>query len=78
MRINTPCRSAKCSHSQCFDATSWYAMMQQTTTWYDPPARLSNVSSIYCLNTLLRLCPVCENVLDWRELIIDGYDNISL
>ncbi|KAJ6452023.1 PINIT domain-containing protein [Mycena vitilis] len=52
MRIQTPCRSSKCSHSQCFDATSWYSMMQQTTTW---------------------LCPVCENVLDWRELIIDGY-----
>ncbi|KAJ6523984.1 PINIT domain-containing protein [Mycena capillaripes] len=52
MRINTPCRSAKCTHSQCFDAMSWYSMMQQTTTW---------------------LCPVCENVLDWRELIIDGF-----
>ncbi|KAJ7151838.1 PINIT domain-containing protein [Mycena crocata] len=52
MRISTPCRSAKCTHSQCFDATSWFAMMQQTTTW---------------------LCPVCETVLDWRELIIDGY-----
>ncbi|KAJ7021311.1 PINIT domain-containing protein [Mycena alexandri] len=52
MRIRTPCRSIKCTHSQCFDANSWYAVMQQTTTW---------------------LCPVCENVLDWRELIIDGY-----
>ncbi|KAF8149285.1 PINIT domain-containing protein [Mycena galopus ATCC 62051] len=52
MRITTPCRSAKCTHSQCFDATSWYSMMEQTTTW---------------------LCPVCENVLDWRELIIDGF-----
>ncbi|KAJ7093396.1 PINIT domain-containing protein [Mycena belliarum] len=52
MRISTPCRSSKCTHSQCFDATSWYSMMQQTTTW---------------------LCPVCENTLDWRELIIDGY-----
>ncbi|KAF7349619.1 E3 SUMO-protein ligase pli1 [Mycena sanguinolenta] len=52
MRINTPCRSARCTHSQCFDATSWYSMMEQTTTW---------------------LCPVCENVLDWRELIIDGF-----
>ncbi|KAJ7839121.1 PINIT domain-containing protein [Mycena olivaceomarginata] len=41
MRITTPCRSAKCTHSQCFDATS--------------------------------LCPVCENVIDWRELIIDGF-----
>ncbi|KAJ7101987.1 PINIT domain-containing protein [Mycena epipterygia] len=52
MRISMPCRSAKCTHSQCFDATSWYSVMQQTTTW---------------------LCPVCENVLDWRELIIDGF-----
>ncbi|KAJ7472876.1 PINIT domain-containing protein [Mycena galericulata] len=52
MRIVTPCRSVRCTHSQCFDATSWYAVMQQTTTW---------------------LCPVCENVLDWRELIIDGF-----
>ncbi|KAJ7155119.1 PINIT domain-containing protein [Mycena filopes] len=51
-RIRSPCRSIKCTHSQCFDATSWYSVMQQTTTW---------------------LCPVCENVLDWRELIIDGY-----
>ncbi|KAK7059967.1 E3 SUMO-protein ligase pli1 [Favolaschia claudopus] len=45
-------RSSKCTHSQCFDATSWYSMMEQTTTW---------------------LCPVCENVLDWKELIIDGF-----
>ncbi|KAJ7446598.1 PINIT domain-containing protein [Mycena latifolia] len=51
MRVGTPCRSSRCTHSQCFDATSWYSMMQQTTTW---------------------LCPVCENTLDWRELIIDG------
>ncbi|KAJ7199777.1 PINIT domain-containing protein [Mycena pura] len=50
-RISLPCRSAKCTHSQCFDATSWYAVMEQTTTW---------------------LCPICENVLDWRELVIDG------
>ncbi|KAJ7246888.1 PINIT domain-containing protein [Mycena haematopus] len=52
VRINTPSRSAKCTHSQCFDATSWYSMMEQTTTW---------------------LCPVCENILDWRELIVDGF-----
>ncbi|KAJ7282482.1 PINIT domain-containing protein [Mycena rebaudengoi] len=52
MRITTPCRSSRCTHSQCFDATSWFAVMEQTTTW---------------------LCPICENVLDWRELIIDGF-----
>ncbi|KAJ7689980.1 PINIT domain-containing protein [Mycena rosella] len=52
MRIGMPCRSSRCTHSQCFDANSWYAVMQQTTTW---------------------LCPVCENTLDWRELIIDGF-----
>ncbi|KAF7348863.1 hypothetical protein MVEN_01406400 [Mycena venus] len=50
-RITTPSRSAKCTHSQCFDAGAWFAVMEQTTTW---------------------LCPVCENVLDWRELIVDG------
>ncbi|KAF9453869.1 hypothetical protein P691DRAFT_812483 [Macrolepiota fuliginosa MF-IS2] len=36
MRVNTPCRSSKCVHSQCFDATSWYSMMEQTTTWFCP------------------------------------------
>ncbi|KAJ7615515.1 PINIT domain-containing protein [Roridomyces roridus] len=51
-RITTPARSVKCNHAGCFDATSWYSVMQQTTTW---------------------LCPVCENALDWRELIVDGY-----
>ncbi|CAK5262417.1 unnamed protein product [Mycena citricolor] len=52
MRIRLPCRSRRCKHSQCFDATSWFSVMQQTTTWQ---------------------CPVCENMLDWRELIIDGF-----
>jgi E3 SUMO-protein ligase PIAS1 len=52
MRINTPCRSSRCVHSQCFDATSWFSVMEQTTTW---------------------LCPVCERVLDSKDLIIDGY-----
>ncbi|KXN90079.1 E3 SUMO-protein ligase pli1 [Leucoagaricus sp. SymC.cos] len=36
MRVVTPCRSSKCVHSQCFDATSWYSMMEQTTTWLCP------------------------------------------
>ncbi|EKM83924.1 hypothetical protein AGABI1DRAFT_67004 [Agaricus bisporus var. burnettii JB137-S8] len=36
MRVATPCRSSKCVHSQCFDATSWYSMMEQTTTWLCP------------------------------------------
>ncbi|KAF9535418.1 PINIT domain-containing protein [Crepidotus variabilis] len=52
VRVSTPCRSEKCVHSQCFDATSWFTMMEQTTTW---------------------LCPVCERVLDHKDLIIDGY-----
>ncbi|KAF9457450.1 PINIT domain-containing protein [Collybia nuda] len=52
MRINTPCRSSRCVHSQCFDATSWFSVMEQTTTW---------------------LCPVCERILDCKDLIIDGY-----
>ncbi|KIP11381.1 hypothetical protein PHLGIDRAFT_114515 [Phlebiopsis gigantea 11061_1 CR5-6] len=36
MRIATPCRSAHCVHSQCFDAFSWYSVMEQTTTWLCP------------------------------------------
>ncbi|KAH9837202.1 PINIT domain-containing protein [Rhodofomes roseus] len=36
MRIATPCRSTKCVHSQCFDAFSWYSVMEQTTTWLCP------------------------------------------
>ncbi|KAH7883534.1 PINIT domain-containing protein, partial [Phlebopus sp. FC_14] len=52
MRIQIPCRSAQCVHSQCFDATSWFSCMEQTTTWF---------------------CPVCEKVLNYDELIIDGY-----
>ncbi|KAG6912006.1 hypothetical protein DXG01_000254 [Tephrocybe rancida] len=36
MRVNTPCRSSLCVHSQCFDATSWFSVMEQTTTWLCP------------------------------------------
>ncbi|KZT72828.1 hypothetical protein DAEQUDRAFT_743461 [Daedalea quercina L-15889] len=36
MRISTPCRSSHCVHSQCFDALSWYSLMEQTTTWMCP------------------------------------------
>ncbi|KAF7312843.1 hypothetical protein MKEN_00968300 [Mycena kentingensis (nom. inval.)] len=50
-RIAVPSRSRKCTHAQCFDAHSWYAVMEQTTTW---------------------LCPVCENALNWHDLIVDG------
>ncbi|KAK2461956.1 hypothetical protein APHAL10511_006419 [Amanita phalloides] len=52
VRIDTPARSSRCVHSQCFDATSWFSVMEQTTTW---------------------LCPVCERVLDSKDLIVDGY-----
>ncbi|KAI0825049.1 PINIT domain-containing protein [Trametes gibbosa] len=36
MRIATPCRSASCVHPQCFDALSWFSVMEQTTTWMCP------------------------------------------
>ena len=36
MRLDTPCRSQHCSHPQCFDAASWYSMMEQTTTYLCP------------------------------------------
>ncbi|KAF9076232.1 PINIT domain-containing protein [Rhodocollybia butyracea] len=35
-RIVTPCRSSKCVHIQCFDATSWFSVNEQTTTWLCP------------------------------------------
>ncbi|KAH9944306.1 PINIT domain-containing protein [Epithele typhae] len=35
-RITTPCRSSACVHPQCFDALSWFSMMEQTTTWLCP------------------------------------------
>ncbi|KAH0838266.1 miz zinc finger protein [Lanmaoa asiatica] len=36
MRVQTPCRSTLCVHPQCFDATSWFSCMEQTTTWLCP------------------------------------------
>ncbi|KAG8966476.1 SUMO ligase siz1 [Tulasnella sp. 419] len=36
MRIATPTRSSKCVHIQCFDALSWFSMMEITTTWQCP------------------------------------------
>ncbi|KAI0375084.1 hypothetical protein BV20DRAFT_960150 [Pilatotrama ljubarskyi] len=36
MRITTPCRSSACVHPQCFDAMSWFSVMEQTTTWMCP------------------------------------------
>ncbi|KLO17060.1 hypothetical protein SCHPADRAFT_822182 [Schizopora paradoxa] len=35
-RIKLPCRSDKCVHPQCFEAFSWYSVMEQTTTWLCP------------------------------------------
>jgi len=35
-RITAPCRSSACVHPQCFDATSWFSVMEQTTTWLCP------------------------------------------
>ncbi|KAH7104232.1 PINIT domain-containing protein [Auriculariales sp. MPI-PUGE-AT-0066] len=36
VRITTPARSIKCVHPQCFEANSWFGMMEQTTTWLCP------------------------------------------
>ncbi|EPQ60617.1 hypothetical protein GLOTRDRAFT_68408 [Gloeophyllum trabeum ATCC 11539] len=47
MRIRTPTRSAACVHHQCFDATSWFSMMEQTTTWLCPVCeRVLNVEEL--------------------------------
>ncbi|EJU01896.1 hypothetical protein DACRYDRAFT_79580 [Dacryopinax primogenitus] len=36
IRIQIPCRSKLCVHAQCFDAESWFSVMEQTTTWLCP------------------------------------------
>jgi len=36
VRIKVPSRSKYCVHSQCFDAESWFSVMEQTTTWLCP------------------------------------------
>ncbi|KAH6917517.1 PINIT domain-containing protein [Coprinopsis sp. MPI-PUGE-AT-0042] len=35
-RVQTPCRSSRCVHPQCFDATAWFSVMEQTTTYLCP------------------------------------------
>ncbi|KAG8919172.1 SUMO ligase siz1 [Tulasnella sp. 417] len=35
-RIEVPIRSSACPHPACFDADSWYSMMEVTTTWQCP------------------------------------------
>jgi E3 SUMO-protein ligase PIAS1 len=36
LRVATPTRSVKCVHPSCFDATTWFTMMENTTTWQCP------------------------------------------
>jgi E3 SUMO-protein ligase PIAS1 len=35
-RINLPCRSSSCQHTQCFDATSYMQLQEQGPTWSCP------------------------------------------
>jgi E3 SUMO-protein ligase PIAS1 len=36
VRVGTPTRSARCVHPACFDAPTWFMMMESTTTWQCP------------------------------------------
>lgn len=36
LRIDVPCRSSVCSHSQCFDASSFLQLQEQAPTWTCP------------------------------------------
>lgn len=36
LRIDIPCRSSVCSHSQCFDASSFLQLQEQAPTWTCP------------------------------------------
>lgn len=63
MRINTPCRSALCVHSQCFDAMSWFSVMEQTTTYMCPVCeKVLNHDDLIvdgCVHTLWMLYGCC-------------------
>ncbi|KIK70931.1 hypothetical protein GYMLUDRAFT_303330 [Collybiopsis luxurians FD-317 M1] len=60
-RINTPCRSSKCVHVQCFDATSWFSVNEQTTTWLCPVCEKTLEVSDLIIDgfseTILKECP---------------------
>ncbi|KAJ3919345.1 PINIT domain-containing protein [Lentinula edodes] len=60
-RINTPCRSSKCVHVQCFDATSWFSVNEQTTTWLCPVCeRTLEVNDLIIdgfVESILKECP---------------------
>lgn len=47
-RINLPCRSILCRHTQCFDATSYLQLQEQGPTWLCPicsnPAPFENLA----------------------------------
>jgi E3 SUMO-protein ligase PIAS1 len=36
VRVATPARSIQCVHPACFDATTWFMVMEGTTTWKCP------------------------------------------
>lgn len=36
MRLNVPCRGSKCTHIQCFDATSYLQLQEQGPQWLCP------------------------------------------
>ncbi|KAJ8514698.1 hypothetical protein ONZ45_g7791 [Pleurotus djamor] len=61
MRINTPCRSTQCIHPQCFDALSWFSVMEQTTTWLCPVCeKVLKPDDLYLdgyFDEILRSCP---------------------
>ncbi|KAF8807349.1 hypothetical protein BYT27DRAFT_7164840 [Phlegmacium glaucopus] len=65
VRITTPCRSSKCVHPQCFDATSWFTMMEQTTTWLCP----------VCERTLDHKDLILDGYFD--EILIDTTESVE-
>ncbi|KDQ12860.1 hypothetical protein BOTBODRAFT_34012 [Botryobasidium botryosum FD-172 SS1] len=60
-RIKVPCRSASCVHAQCFDAYSWYSVMEQTSTWLCPVCEHTlNVEELFVdgyFDTILKSTP---------------------
>ena len=65
-RINLPCRSTSCRHTQCFDATSYLQLQEQGPTWSCPICNTPAPFEILAVDEYAQLC--CRVI--WLPLIM--------
>lgn len=60
-RIRTPIRSSLCSHISCFDAETWFMMMEQTPSWLCPicnrSVKVEDINVDGYFESILKECP---------------------